>query len=329
MKTDKKELIEIKSEILKSARITKGLKQDELAKEVFTTRQTISNWENGKKIPTLENINRLAEILDISIEDLIVRKFGEELNTDDEKRLETNINSYSMVYPTIVSRKTIRDLKIIKIILILILVLLAFYLIGSIRKFYILTDIRNKMLEYENVDNYHLNIRYYKITDGIYTDFYTEDIYYLNGMVKRKLEYESDNLCEIESSYISENQKIVIDFENKTYEVSNDEYNYDNLIIDNLYSSEANLNLVKLARNCFNPFFMISDYINYDLNYTYKKRDKLLKINERINRNTGLMEEQVIQSDENNYIKREIEFSKDIVTYEDVELPDLTEYVEK
>ena len=39
------------SDLIKSARIEKGLTQQQLADVVFVTRQTISKWELGKSVP--------------------------------------------------------------------------------------------------------------------------------------------------------------------------------------------------------------------------------------------------------------------------------------
>ena len=160
-----KEKFEFKSEVLKKARETKGYKQDELAKLIFTTRQTISNWENGKKIPTLANIDRLAQVLNVSIDDLIEREGDEEQKTNDEQLDQLDSTNYSLVYtPTI--KKNIKDLKWIKIILALILIILVIYLGTSIRKFCILYDIHKKMNNYIGIDNYYLKTDYWTIYDN-------------------------------------------------------------------------------------------------------------------------------------------------------------------
>ena len=39
------------SDLIKSARIEKGLTQQQLADSIFVTRQTISKWELGKSVP--------------------------------------------------------------------------------------------------------------------------------------------------------------------------------------------------------------------------------------------------------------------------------------
>ena len=51
--------------MIKSARIEKGLTQQQLAEAVFVTRQTISKWELGKSIPDQASLVLLYQCLDI------------------------------------------------------------------------------------------------------------------------------------------------------------------------------------------------------------------------------------------------------------------------
>ncbi len=53
------------SEIIKEARIKKGMTQQELADRVYVTRQTISKWELGKSVPDEVSLNLLYQCLDI------------------------------------------------------------------------------------------------------------------------------------------------------------------------------------------------------------------------------------------------------------------------
>ena len=48
-----------------------GLSQEELAKRMLLSRQTISLWEMDKTVPTLENLIRLKEILGVSVDELL------------------------------------------------------------------------------------------------------------------------------------------------------------------------------------------------------------------------------------------------------------------
>lgn len=53
------------SDSIKSARIEKGLTQQQLADVVFVTRQTISKWELGKSVPGQASLILLYQYLDI------------------------------------------------------------------------------------------------------------------------------------------------------------------------------------------------------------------------------------------------------------------------
>ena len=54
------------SDLIKSARIEKGLTQQQLADAVFVTRQTISKWELGKSVPDQASLVLLYQCLDIN-----------------------------------------------------------------------------------------------------------------------------------------------------------------------------------------------------------------------------------------------------------------------
>ena len=52
---------------IRDLRIRKGLTQDELAQQLFVTRQTVSNYETGKSRPDIDMLMRIAEVLDTDI----------------------------------------------------------------------------------------------------------------------------------------------------------------------------------------------------------------------------------------------------------------------
>ena len=56
---------------LKRLRISRNLKQEELAEQMNVTRQTISGWETGRRQPDLDTLKQLAEVLDADIHELI------------------------------------------------------------------------------------------------------------------------------------------------------------------------------------------------------------------------------------------------------------------
>lgn len=53
---------------IRKAREHAGLKQEELAQKLETTRQTLGRWENGSHTPTEKNLQALAEATGVPIE---------------------------------------------------------------------------------------------------------------------------------------------------------------------------------------------------------------------------------------------------------------------
>lgn len=56
---------------LKSVRIEKGLTQQQLADLIGVKRQNVGRWETGEFEPSLKNLKRIAEALEIDIKELI------------------------------------------------------------------------------------------------------------------------------------------------------------------------------------------------------------------------------------------------------------------
>lgn len=56
---------------LRAKREERGLSQDEVAKAIFVSRQTISNWENDKTYPDMQSLLLLSQLFDTSIDDLV------------------------------------------------------------------------------------------------------------------------------------------------------------------------------------------------------------------------------------------------------------------
>jgi transcriptional regulator with XRE-family HTH domain len=48
-----------------------GLTQDNLAEKLFVTRQTISNWENDRHYPDIENLLLLSQLFQLSLDELV------------------------------------------------------------------------------------------------------------------------------------------------------------------------------------------------------------------------------------------------------------------
>lgn len=56
---------------IKKYRRSLDLSQEELAEKVYVTRQTISNWENGKNYPDIHSLLLLSSLFNVSLDQLI------------------------------------------------------------------------------------------------------------------------------------------------------------------------------------------------------------------------------------------------------------------
>ena len=62
------------SKNIKALRLERGWTQQEMADLLFVTRQTVSNWENGKALPDVETLLQIAEKLNIDVNELVYGK---------------------------------------------------------------------------------------------------------------------------------------------------------------------------------------------------------------------------------------------------------------
>ncbi|MCH5463663.1 helix-turn-helix domain-containing protein [Levilactobacillus tujiorum] len=63
---------------LKKIRKEQNTTQDDLASQLFVTRQAISKWESGDSTPDLNNLIKLTDIFNVSLDTLV---FGAEHET--------------------------------------------------------------------------------------------------------------------------------------------------------------------------------------------------------------------------------------------------------
>ena len=70
------------SKNLKIFRKRKGLTQENVAETLNVVRQTISKWEKGISVPDADMLIKLAEILDVSVIELIGSDVTDEKNED-------------------------------------------------------------------------------------------------------------------------------------------------------------------------------------------------------------------------------------------------------
>ena len=63
---------------IRTLRKTRGMTQEELASALHVTRQAVSSWERGGSCPDFDTLRTMAEILDVTPEQLL---YGEQTGT--------------------------------------------------------------------------------------------------------------------------------------------------------------------------------------------------------------------------------------------------------
>ena len=79
-------------ENLKTLRKQKGFSQEELATRLHVVRQTISKWEKNLSVPDADTLIRLAEVLEVSVSELLGAKIENENAASDVAEQLSRIN---------------------------------------------------------------------------------------------------------------------------------------------------------------------------------------------------------------------------------------------
>lgn len=80
---------------IRAHRTQLGLSQDTLAAKLYVSRQTISNWENGRTYPDIENLLLLSVIFNTSLDELV--KGDLDMMKDTLHRTKYNHDSKRMI----------------------------------------------------------------------------------------------------------------------------------------------------------------------------------------------------------------------------------------
>ena len=121
------------SENLKTLRKQNGFSQEELASKLHVVRQTISKWEKNLSVPDADTLIRLAEILEVSVSELLGSKIETENGnvTNDVAEQLSRINEQLAIN----NRRSRRIWKAIAIILVVFFLISVFIIMTSIAAF--------------------------------------------------------------------------------------------------------------------------------------------------------------------------------------------------
>lgn len=77
---------------IKKYRTMMKMSQEELSEKVYVTRQTVSNWENGKSYPDIHSLLLLSSLFEVSLDELI--KGDIELMKKEICKKDTDLHNY-------------------------------------------------------------------------------------------------------------------------------------------------------------------------------------------------------------------------------------------
>lgn len=104
---------------IKALRKKKGYSQETLAQELIVVRQTISKWEKGLSVPDAEMLEKLADVLEVSVNELLDKEVADEEKTDKSDEVARQL----AILNEQLANRTRRIKRIFKIVLISILVI--------------------------------------------------------------------------------------------------------------------------------------------------------------------------------------------------------------
>ena len=103
------------NENLKALRKQKGFTQEELAIRVNVVRQTVSKWEKGLSVPDADALQKIAEVLDVGVNELLGADLTRDANNNEVAEQLARINEQLAIK----NRRWNRFWKIVGIILLI------------------------------------------------------------------------------------------------------------------------------------------------------------------------------------------------------------------
>ncbi len=85
---------------IKKYRNELSLSQDELAEKIFVSRQSISNWENGKTYPDIRSLLLLSEVFGVSLDQLVkgdIEIMKKEIRTEEISGFKKNSYIFAVI----------------------------------------------------------------------------------------------------------------------------------------------------------------------------------------------------------------------------------------
>lgn len=111
---------------IKNLRKQKGFTQEELAIRLNVVRQTVSKWEKGYSVPDADILEKISDVFEVTVGDLLGKEVYENRNADDITIQLSRINEQLAIKNSRTKKvlKTIRNIVIGMIIIFLIITLM-------------------------------------------------------------------------------------------------------------------------------------------------------------------------------------------------------------
>ena len=132
------------NENLKTIRQSKGFTQAELAIKINVVRQTISKWEKGLSVPDADTLQKIAEVLEVDVSQLLGAEVPKEDNINEVAEQLARINEQMAI-------KNRRSGRIWKTIGITLLVLVILYVVCAILAISTFNGVKSSSVQEEEV----------------------------------------------------------------------------------------------------------------------------------------------------------------------------------
>lgn len=243
-----------------------GYSQEELGDKIGVTRQTISKWELEQTSPSLSDINKIAQVFSVKIDDLI--KDEKDNNSNTEETVLKKNNKYS------------------KVIFILLLITFLFLILICIYRFYVIFNVKlwvDKTASFDN-DNYFIEeiiSQDGKIVENDKMYFYKEKIKYVKGNLLNNLEIDSYEIIDDEFYYFVDNK------EKKYSIIESEEYyqkqmDYDTILVKDMVINNIYKDIFSLKNNYYLKLicmFNVNVKIGNGEEFIIEYKDKMISVN--------------------------------------------------
>ena len=166
-----------------------GMSQELFADKMGVTRQMVSRWELNEATPRMQKIEKISEVLGVSVEDLLN---GKEINPSPKPETSNPVATNNFNYKAL-----------IKIVAIILIVLVALYLLYSGYKAIVLNVISSKVRQYQTADNYYFKSEEY--VDGVKQN--VKEIWYRDGKYKIVSQITTNDITSTSIKYLHINDK--------------------------------------------------------------------------------------------------------------------------